>query len=112
MDTLTLETRSQINKTTYVGGAALAPITDEDYWSYRVMLSDTQAIVGFPKYGTVGIGFAQEEHWNSNLPYTSDTEKIFQHIRENKGDDSITDDACRAAIRVVQEAAKADRSAR
>jgi hypothetical protein len=64
--TLQLETKDQVNKTAVAGipGAAaaavmLTPLIDEDYWAYRVQLSDEQAIVGFPKFGTVGIGLIE-----------------------------------------------------
>ena len=69
------------------GGIAITPAIGEDYWAYRVRLSEAQAIVGFPKFFTVGIGFAQEEDWNTNLPYTCGTEEIYDHIAHNKGDD-------------------------
>lgn len=110
---LTLERRDQINKTPMVLGGLvmMTPNINEDYWAYRVQLSDKQAIVGFPKFTTIGIGFAVEEDWNTNFPYTCETEEIFQHIKDNKGDNSISDDDVRAAIRMVQEAATADRGA-
>lgn len=108
---LVLETKSQPNLTPEAdfGGGALAmtPPIDEDYWLYRVRLSDTQAIVGFPKFSTIGIGFAREEDWNTNLPYTCSAEDIWRHIAHNKGDDAIPDASCLAAIRMIQDAAKA-----
>ena len=82
------------------------PPLDEDYWMLRVKLLEDQAIVGFPKFGTIGIGFAQEEDWNTNLPYTCPTQQIFDHIKHNKKYDEITDDTCMEAIRLIQEAAK------
>lgn len=99
---LVLETKDQENKTAEIGAALLTPPIDEDYWAYRVRLTDTQAIVAFPKFFTVGIGFAREEDWNTNLPYTCDAEEIFQHIEHNKGDDAISDEDCIAAIRMIQ----------
>jgi len=83
----------------------ITPPIDEDFWIFRVPLSDKQAIVGFPKFFTIGIGFQVEEDWNTNLPYTADAKKIFNHISHNKWDDSISDADCIAAIRIVQEAA-------
>jgi hypothetical protein len=109
---LRLERRDQADKTTHFGGMMLTPAIDQDYWTYRVLLSPSQAIVGFPKFFTTGIGFAIEDDWNTNLPYTSDTEEIFRHIAHNKGDDSISDDDVREAIRMVREAAAADVEAR
>lgn len=89
------------------GGAVamLTPNINEDYFVFRVKLSDTQAVLGFEKFGTVGIGFAQEEDWNTNLPYTCKTQQILDHIRHNKGDESISDDDVFAAIEMVQRAA-------
>ena len=113
---LTLERREQRDKSPVFGDkegrivATMTPPIDEDYWAYRVKLSETQAIVGFPKFGTIGIGFAVEEDWNTNLPYQSETDAIFNHIAHNKGDDSISDDDVREAIRLVQEAATQDRA--
>lgn len=86
------------------GTMMITPPLDEDYWLLRVKLSDTQAIVAFPKFGTIGVGFAVEEDWNTNLPYTQKAENIFKHIDHNKGDDAISDTDCIAAIGMIQEA--------
>ena len=80
------------------------PIGSEDYWLARVPLSSTQAIVAFPKFGVIGIGFQQEDDWNTNLPSTCEAEKIFAHISHNKGDPSIADADCLTAIRMIQDA--------
>lgn len=87
----------------------MTPPIGADYWKYRVQLSDKQAIIGFPKFLTIGIGFQIEDDWNTNLPYTCETKKIFDHISHNKGDDLISDEDCLAAIQLIQEAAKKDR---
>jgi len=108
---LTLEVRGQADRTVHVGPFAMTPLIDEGYWSYRVMLSERQAVVGFPKFSTIGIGFAVEDDWNTNFPYTCGTEEIFAHIAHNKDDDAISDDDVREAIRMIQERATADRSA-
>jgi hypothetical protein len=103
---LKLETKGQEPGGIAAGGLVMiTPKLDEDYWSYRVRLTDTQAILGFPKFGTIGIGFAQEEDWNTNLPYTCGAEEIFDHIAHNKGDHEISREDCLQAIRLVQEAA-------
>lgn len=107
---LALETKTQENETRQVGPLAITPFVEPEYWSYRVKLSDTQAIVGFPKFFTVGIGFAEEEDWNTNLPYTSDAIEIFAHIKHNKGDDSISDEDCVRAIQMIQDAIRRDRA--
>lgn len=104
---LTLETKEQEDKTPRIGAIVLTPPIDERYWLFRVKVSETQAIVGFPKFATIGIGFAQEDDWNTNLPHSVPAKEIFNHIRHNKGDDSIADESCLAAIRLVQDAAAA-----
>jgi hypothetical protein len=99
----------QANTTfTLDSGAALmiTPPIDEDYWLFRVKLFEDQAVVGFPKYNTIGIGFAQEEDWNTNLPYTCDAEKIYNHISHNKKYSEITEEQCLEAIRMIQGMAK------
>lgn len=85
-----------------MGNVLVTPPIGEDYWTMRVPLSAKQAIVCFPKFGTVGIGFQNEEDWNTNLPYTSPAETIFEHIAHNKGDDAILDSDCIAAIKMLQ----------
>lgn len=103
---LVLERKDQPNETPEIGPFMLTPPIDEDYWLYRVRLTETQAVVAFPKFGTIGIGFAQEDDWNTNLPHTCETRKIFDHIAHNKGDESISDLDCIAAIEMVQTAVK------
>jgi hypothetical protein len=87
-------------------GLTITPPLDEDYWLFRVKLYEDQAILGFPKFHTIGIGFAQEEDWNTNLPYTCDAEQIYDHIKHNKEYEQITDEQCLEAIQLVQKAAK------
>ena len=79
-------------------------IINEDYWLFRVKVSDKQSIIGFPKFCTIGIGFAKENDWNTNLPYTCKADEIFNHISHNKGDDSIPNERCIKAIEIVQAA--------
>lgn len=109
--TLRLETRTQDDETpTFVAGEVaimITPPVGDDYWTYRVMLRPTQAVVGFPKFGTIGIGFAEEEDWNTNLPYTCETEKIRAHIWHNRADETITEAEVDEAIALIQQAARA-----
>ena len=92
-----------------VGELLTTPAIDKDYWAYRVRLTDTQSVVGFPKFGTVGIGFAVEEDWNTNLPYrTCSAEAITKHIWHNRGDKSIKRKDVVAAVQMIREAAAAD----
>lgn len=116
--TLTLERRSQVDRTPSVAlgpGPAVVMITPAlgaDYWAYRVVLSPEQAVVGFPKFHTIGIGFAVEAaDWNTNLPYTCSADDIAKHIAENKGDEAIPDEDVRAAIDLIREAARVDKEA-
>lgn len=106
---LILESRSQVEGGIIGGGLFITPGIGDDYWSYRVRLTETQSILGFPKFSTIGIGFAQEKDWNTNLPYTCETEEIYRHIKHNRGDKSIKGKRVRKAIRLIQAAAAADR---
>jgi hypothetical protein len=112
---LTLERRGQVDRTPNIGGGRIlmTPPISEDYWSYRVLLTDKQAILGFPKFGTIGVGFAvEDDDWNTNLPFTCSAEEIFDHIKHNKGNDAIPDEHVLAGIRMIQEAIREDREAR
>jgi hypothetical protein len=111
---LTLETSDQENLTPSLGGGAVlfTPAVNEDYWRYRVRLTETQAVLGFPKFSTIGIGFAVEEDWNTNLPYNCPTDDILKHIISNKGDDKIVNADVREAILMIQMAVIADRVAK
>lgn len=93
----------QANLTTPTGGALLiTPPIDENYWLLRVKVSEKQAVVAFPKFMTIGIGFAvEEEDWNTNLPYTSDAHELYRHIAKNKGSEPTEED-CIAAIKMLQ----------
>ena len=86
---------------------SVTPPLDENYWIMRVPLSKKQAIVCFPKFFTIGIGFQVEENdWNTNLPYTKKAKYIFNHIKCNKGDNLISDEDCIEAIKILQSAIK------
>jgi hypothetical protein len=113
---LTLERKSQIDESPLVAanGQVIASITprvgDDDYWAYRVGLTESQALLGFPKFGVVGIGFAvEDEDWNTNLPSSIDAEKILDHIWKNAGP-TVTDKAVvLEAIQLIQRAVEEDR---
>ena len=105
VDDLRLERKDQPDETRLIGPAMVTPPIEESYWLYRVMVSDTQAVVGFPKFGTIGIGFMVEDDWNTNLPYTSDATRIRKHIWHNRGGESITKDVVDRAIELIQAAA-------
>lgn len=107
-EALVLERRDETDRTIRAGATMISPELDEDYWQYRVVVGERQAIVGFPKFGTIGVGLAVEDDWNTNLPAGCPAEQIWEHIRHNKGDGRIPDERCLAAIRMVQDAARAD----
>lgn len=109
MSDLVLETRDHDmpNKGILGGGVMMTPPISEEYWYWRVKLgSGNQAILGFPKFTTIGVGFAEEEDWNTNLPFSVSAQAILDHIQHNKGDESIADADCLAAIEMVREAAR------
>lgn len=83
---------------------AVTPPIGEDYWLARVKLLRGQAIVCFPKFFTVGCGFAQETDWNTNLPLRTEAKKIFAHIKHNKKFSAIKDADCIEAIELLQKA--------
>lgn len=91
----------------YVGGMSVlvTPPLDKEYWLARVDLGGN-AVVCFPKFVTIGIGFQKEEDWNTNLPYSCPAEQIWDHIEHNRGDESITRERGIEAIRALQEYAK------
>jgi len=84
----------------------ITPPIGEDYWCLRVKLTNKQSIIGFTKFSTIGIGFAVETDWNTNLPYQCDTEEIYNHIEHNRGDSKITKAMCLEAIKMIQTASK------
>jgi hypothetical protein len=109
MKKLTLEVNDNFKPskdTLRIGGNAIVMITpdiNEKYWTVRVKLNKKgQAIVGFPKFGLTGIGFAQESDWNTNLPSSCTAVQIYDHIKCNKGYKSIKRADCIAAISMIQ----------
>jgi hypothetical protein len=84
------------------GGIAITPLIDENFFIARVMLYEDQAICIFPKFFTIGCGFAKEDDWNTNLPLSCDAEEIYTHIEHNKLYDAISREQCIEAIRLLQ----------
>jgi hypothetical protein len=84
----------------------ITPNIGEDYWVFRIKLFKDQALLAFPKFWTMGIGFALEEDWNTNLRYDVEAHKIFYHIKCNKRYKEIRDQECIAAIKVLQKACR------
>jgi hypothetical protein len=82
-------------------GTLITPPINEDYWLLRVPVSDTQAVVAFPKFTTIGVGFQQEEDWNTNLPARVGHKRLWNHIKHNKGSDDIPDDRCVEALKLL-----------
>jgi len=80
----------------------MTPAITEDYWIMRVKVFRNQAIVAFPKFGLIGVGFAQESDWNTNLPYQTPAERLYQHIEVNKKYKTLTKERCIEAIKMLQ----------
>jgi len=80
------------------------PNISEEYWVFRIKLFKDQSLLAFRKFTTLGIGFAQEEDWNTNLPYNCDANQIYDHIKINKKYKQITKTMCIEAIKLLQEA--------
>jgi len=93
------------DKTVRLPGIVMTPPIDSSYWLFRVQLYKDQAIVGFKKFNTVGIGFAQEEDWNTNLPCSCPVEEIYDHIEHNTQYEEITKEQVLEAIKLVRDAA-------
>ncbi len=85
------------------GAIAITPPLDAEYFIARVPLAKDQALVIFPKFFTIGCGFAREEDWNTNLPLAVPAEQIYDHIKHNKRYSEITDEQCISAIRELQQ---------
>ena len=109
MKTLQLEINTNFIKSndTFEMGSHVVMFTpdiNKDYWIYRVKVSKTQSIIGFPKFGCIGVGFAVEDKdWNTNLPTNCNTEEIYNHIKVNKGAKHITKQTCLTAIKMIQD---------
>jgi hypothetical protein len=107
---LILERKNQPDQTAIIGPAMITPPIQKDYWEYRVQLGEGQAILGFPKFNTIGVGFALEKDWNTNLPFRCSTEEIWQHIKHNRGKTIAKPLEIKRAIDLICEAAAQDRS--
>jgi len=83
-------------------GISITPPVGEDWWLYRVAVGGEQAVVAFPKFGLIAIGFQKEKDWNTNLPASLDAEEIYNHIQHNKTDIPKKED-CVRAIRMIQD---------
>lgn len=85
------------------------PPIGENYWLFRVRLYKDQAILAFPKFSLLGVGFALEEDWNRNLPIDnrstdSDLEEIWSWIRCNKKYPQITKKIGMEALKLIRTA--------
>lgn len=92
------------NVNTSLGCIMITPSINKDYWAFRVKMYKDQYIQAFPKFGTIGIGFAIEDDWNTNLPYVNTTaEEIYDHIKHNKKYDEIKKEDCIKAIEMLRQ---------
>lgn len=81
----------------------ITPPIDNDFWLFRIQLHEDQYLNAFPKFMTIGIGFAQEEDWNTNLPYKTQAKIIANHIWHNRKHKEITKAKLIKAIKIIQE---------
>lgn len=84
-------------------GILITPKLGGDNWLFRVRLSEKQSIIGFSKFGCIGVGFAEEEDWNTNLPTSAGAIEIYDHIKRNKGDRRISRGKCIEAIQLIKD---------
>jgi len=85
-------------------GIMITPNINENYWIMRVKVNKKQAVVAFPKFGTIGIGFMIEARdWNTNLPWCCNPQTIYDHIKDNKGGHASPED-CIKAIKMLRQA--------
>lgn len=95
--------KSKEEKTLESRGIFITPPVGDGYWMYKVDVGHGQTVIGFPKFGIVGIGFLKEKDWNTNLPSKCEAEKIYRHIAHNKTKGPKKSD-CIKAIQMIQEA--------
>ena len=81
---------------------SMTPAISETYFIARVVLFRDQAVQIFPKFFTIGCGFAQEEDWNVNLPLATPARDLYRHIKINKKYDEISEAMCIEAIEMLQ----------
>ena len=79
----------------------MTPPINKDYWVFRIKLTKDQSVIAFPKFSTMGIGFAIEEDWNTNLPYQCKPIEIANHIWVNRKYKSITKKVLVEAIEIL-----------
>jgi hypothetical protein len=105
---LTVQANSKLVRDPCAGSTIMIPppIGDKDYWLFRVNLFEDQSVIAFPKFGTIGIGFAIEDDWNTNLPYKGSAESICNHIWHNRRYVAIKKKRTIKAIEMLQEAIK------
>jgi len=84
-------------------GIMITPPINKDYWTLRIHLYEDQYIQAFQKFMTLGIGFAIEDDWNTNLPYTCDAEEILNHIWHNRRYVAIKKKRTLRAIKMIQD---------
>lgn len=87
-------------------GILVTPPVSDAYWLFRVNLFEDQSVIAFPKFMTLGIGFAIEDDWNTNLPYKQEAEIICNHIWHNRRYIAIKKKRTICAIELLQKTIK------
>ena len=85
------------------GTFIVTPPLDGDYFIARVVLHKDQAVQIFPKFMTIGCGFAIEEgSWNTNLPLAWNTDELVDHIWKNRKYEEITKEMVAEAVDLLK----------
>jgi hypothetical protein len=106
MRKLVLEKKEQKDNTMFIESGRkqviIAPIVNEGYWLYRIKLYKDQSLIAFPKIGTLGVGFSQEEDFNRNLPFSVPPKYLMAHIWINRKYKQITKKLILEAIEMLR----------
>lgn len=85
----------------------MTPQLTPDYWTYRVALSNGNAIVAAPEFGTLGIRYQIEDEYNVTNRWDYTANEIEALIRRNRPANTTREEAM-SAIRKIQGAIRAD----
>jgi hypothetical protein len=105
IDDLKLRRRAEEDQTRVGPNLSIGRSGGDDYWAYRVDLSDKQALIGFPKHGTIGIDFLHNR--GEDLPYSVNPERLADFFAPGRllgGDAVIPREHVIRAIKMIREA--------
>lgn len=105
IEDLKLRRRAEEDQTQVAPNLSIGRSGGDDYWAYRVDLSDKQALIGFPKHGTIGVDFLHNH--GQDLPYSVNPERLadfFSRGRLLGGDETMPRANVIHAIKMIREA--------